>query len=228
MRQSTPTAVLDKAVRQPTHTWFTQYECSTRRLPHRLPTRSSATDCSLRWNFSCVIPCVLGLPYTIPLELGLLRLPRRTATRKMTKPAKYGISATQCAVPSSSLPAPTVPKHGAHGRQYYVPTARLRAALAPGGHHHCTVHQRCWQSVPTHTLQHTIDQSHRNRRPAATSTGEYECSCCTQLGADTPSDNDCTAAPGRTLLGLVAQTACLVGTRRTHDTVNLRALAAIR
>lgn len=59
---------------------MTQYEFSTRRLAQRRPTRSSATERRLRTAVT-KMPWCLGLPYTMPLEMGFLRLPRRTATR---------------------------------------------------------------------------------------------------------------------------------------------------
>jgi hypothetical protein len=47
--------------------------------------RSSATLRRLRTDVT-KMPWCLGLPYTMPLEIGFLRDPRRTATRYTTKP----------------------------------------------------------------------------------------------------------------------------------------------
>ena len=43
-------------------TWLIQYEFSTRRLPQRCPTRSSALERRLRRHFRWLIPWCLGLP----------------------------------------------------------------------------------------------------------------------------------------------------------------------
>jgi hypothetical protein len=71
-------------------TWLIQYELSTRRPPSLRPAFSSALDLRLRTHLSWLIPWFLGFPYTMPLGLGRLRPPRRTATRYTTKPWVIG------------------------------------------------------------------------------------------------------------------------------------------
>ena len=53
----------------------------TLRLPHLLPTLSSAVAFSPRWGLIWLTPCRTGLPYVAPLGAGLFLFPLLTRIR---------------------------------------------------------------------------------------------------------------------------------------------------